>query len=202
MKFICVFCGTSERGALKYTALAQKIAETLVANGFGLVCGGANVGLMKVLTDHVLSAGGEVIGVLTPELQKLGVVHADIKTENLHVEQTYAARKSKMSQLSSGFIALPGGLGTVDELTEIAIYNQFASYKHYSDNPVKPCAVMNPDGFYDGFAMQLKRCLDEKFMTQQHLDLLLFTDDPVESVEHIVKFKGHTPDDARWWELT
>jgi uncharacterized protein (TIGR00730 family) len=200
MKFIGVFCGTSERGAVKYAALAQKIAEMLVVHGYGLVCGGANVGLMKILTDHVLAAGGEVIGVVTPELKKLAVIHADILQENLLIEETYSARKSKMAALSSGFIALPGGLGTVDELTEIAIYNQFASYKHYSDNPVKPCVVMNPDGFYDGFALQLKRCLDENFMTQQHMNLLLFTSDPVESVEYIVKFEGHAPDDTRWWE--
>jgi len=202
MKFICVFCGSSEQGALKYAEITKKIGQTIVANGYGLVYGAGNVGLMKVLADSVLEAGGEVIGVITPEVRQLGVVHAGIKKENLYEEQTYSARKARMAALSVGFLALPGGLGTLDELTEVAIYNQFAGYKNTPDNPVKPCAILNADGFFDGLSNQLTRCREEKFMTQKHLDMILFTRDPIAAVMHIIQFKGYTPDDSRWWEAS
>ncbi len=202
MKFICVFCGSSEAGASKYADITDEIGKAIVANGYGLVYGGGNTGLMNMIANSVLKAGGEIIGVITPEIKKIGVVHSGIKKENLHEEVSYSARKARMIALSAGFIALPGGLGTLDELTEITIGNQFASYKDTSDNPVKPCVAVNADGFYEGLLQQLKRCVKDGMMTQKHLDMIFFTADPIKSVEHIAKFNGCIPDNHRWWETS
>lgn len=200
MKYICVFCGTSDNGAIKYAELAKRLGKAIVANGYGLVFGAGNTGLMKLVADSVLEAKGEVIGVITEEIRKLDVTHIGIQSQNLLVETLYTERKIKMINLSAGFIALPGGLGTFDEIAEISVINQFASYKNTPENPVKPVVILNADGFYDGLLMQYNRAHADKFMAKNHTNMTLFTEDPVTAVEHIASFKEFTPDDSPWWQ--
>ncbi len=200
MKYICVYCGTSENGALKYKDIAKLLGKEIVKQGYGLVFGAGNTGLMKIVADSVIESGGDVIGVVTPEIKDLDVTHIGIKDHNLLIESLYTERKIKMITLSDGFIALPGGLGTIDEIAEISIINQFASYKNTSDNPVKPVALLNADGFYDGLIMQLKRANEEKFTMSNHIGMMHITADPIAAVRHIVDFKNYAPDNSRWWE--
>ncbi len=197
MRYICVFCGSSEEGAVKYAEVTKALGKAIVKNGFGLVYGGGNVGLMKILADSVKEAGGNIIGVVTPEVIQLGVAYAGI---TLVEEATYSARKAKMAALSEGFIALPGGYGTLDEFTEVAINNQFASYKNTKENPVKPLGVLNIDHFYDGLLLQVQRCLNEKFITNKHAEMIYSTDNPEDIVQYIANFKSPIADNSKWWE--
>lgn len=196
-KYIAVFCGSSDMGAKKYAAAAKALGKEIAKNDYGLVYGGGNVGLMKVIADAVLEYHGHVIGVVTQEIIDQNIVHplVDIFREN-----DYAARKKQMMQLADAFIILPGGLGTLDEAANVAINNQFASYKNTPDNPVKPVGIYNANGFFDGFKMQLQCMFDEKFMPHKHLDSIYFSDSIPNLVTYVTKFESPTPDATRWWE--
>jgi uncharacterized protein (TIGR00730 family) len=198
MKFICVFCGSSDIGAVKYQAVCDALGKLIVEAGFGLVYGGGNCGIMNVIAQSVLSAGGRVIGVITPEIKAMHVYRNDIE---LIIEDTYSLRKARMAKLASAFIAAPGGFGTLDELFEIAISNQFASYESDHTNPVKPIALLNHANFYGPTIQQLKNCLEDQFINQKHFDMLYFNDDPGLIIDYIKQFKAPKKDPTRWWEM-
>jgi len=196
MKYICIFCGSSDIGAEKYAPEIKALCTALVGQGYGVVFGGSNVGLMKLVSDNIVELGGKIIGVITPELRKMGVMYQGIR---LYEEETYSGRKAKTAELSSGFIALPGGFGTLDEVTEVAINNQFASYSPSPTNP-KPLALLNSDGFYDGFLQQMQRCNAEKFITEKHRNMIFATSNVNDLVEYFNKYTTPKPDNTRWWE--
>jgi uncharacterized protein (TIGR00730 family) len=152
---ICVFCGSSTGGDPVYLTVAKQVGELLAGQGIGVVYGGGDVGLMGAVADAAISAGGEVIGVIPRSLEAKEVAHRGV-TE-LHVVGSMHERKALMAELSDGFIALPGGLGTLDEFFEIATWGQLGLH-------AKPFALLNVGGFYDHLIAFLDHCVDEGFV--------------------------------------
>ncbi len=140
MARICVFCGAHGGTGAYYADAAAEAARAIVRAGFGIVYGGGRVGLMGAVADAALSVGGEVVGVIPEPLAMQEVAHHGITS--LHVVQTMHERKALMADLSDGFIALPGGFGTMDEFHEIVTWRQL----HIHD---KPIGLLNVNGFYD-----------------------------------------------------
>ena len=202
-KYIGVFCGSSNTGAKKYEKEARELAKLMVENGYDLIFGGANAGLMKIMADEVIAQGGAVKGIITPDVEALGVTYAYVGHEDkiaIIKENDLPDRKKTMIKLADAFITLPGGLGTYDELGEVGIYNQFASYTQLPANSVKPCCVFNIDGFYDGTIMQLKRGLQESFIKENHFKLIQFFTEPKKMMSHIIHFKNPKANNTKWWE--
>lgn len=197
MKYICVFCGSSQNAPETHKEAAKQLGKAIVDAGYGLVYGGANVGLMGILADSVLQANGSVIGVITPEVKALEVVH---QTVIIRETKNYSERKKVMRDLSAGFVALPGGLGTIDEFFEVMITNQFASYENTPENPVKPVALFNIDGFFDGIAGLIAQSEACSYLKSTHVNMLLYSDNPLEITQHIASFKGPEANPERWWE--
>jgi hypothetical protein len=139
MRRVGVFCGASPGRGDQHLALARELGRGLVAHGLGLVYGGARVGLMGALADSCLAAGGTVVGVIPRFMAPHEKAHLGL-TE-LHLVETMHQRKAKMAELSAGFIALPGGLGTLDELFEIATWSYLGLH-------AKPFCLLDPDGYY------------------------------------------------------
>ena len=137
MKRICVFCGSSKGGPERYARAAEELGVLVAERGLGLVFGGGRIGLMGVVADAALSRGGEVIGVIPDGLKRKELGHQGVT--KLHVVGSMAARKELMADLSDGFIALPGGLGTLDELFEMLTWGQVGILD-------KPCGLVNQDG--------------------------------------------------------
>src|SRR5512140_538022 len=168
MKRVCIFCGSSSGGSVEYTELARHCGKVLADRGLTLVYGGGNVGLMGVLADAVLEAGGEVIGVIPHRLVNRELAHNGlsslIRVGSMH------ERKQKMAELSDASIALPGGIGTMDELFEIYTWLQLR-FHH------KPVGVLNAGGFYDLLLQFLDHMVRERFLKPQNRDLLLVDSD-------------------------
>ena len=141
LKRICVYCGSSAGARPVYAQAARELGRMLAELGIGVVYGGGRVGLMGILADAALEAGGEVIGVIPRSLQEKELGHGSV-TE-LHVVETMHQRKEKMADLSDGFITLPGGIGTLEELFETFTWLQLGFHE-------KPVALLNVDGFYQG----------------------------------------------------
>jgi uncharacterized protein (TIGR00730 family) len=140
MKRICVFCGSHVGKDPAYARVARDTADAIVAAGYGIVYGGGGIGLMKVVADAALAAGGEVTGVIPHALARTEVAHQGL-TE-LHVVNSMHERKAMMVDLSDAFIALPGGYGTMDEFCEVLTWRQLRIHD-------KPVGLLNVDGFYD-----------------------------------------------------
>ena len=164
MKRICVFCGSSSGARPEYAEAARTLAGLLAGRGMGLVYGGGNVGLMGIIADAMLAAGGEVIGVIPRSLLLKEVGHREV-TE-LRVVETMHERKALMSELSDGFIALPGGFGTLDEFFEILTWAQLGFHG-------KPCGLLNVAGYFDDMLRALDHAVAERFLRPQHRELVL-----------------------------
>ena len=139
MKRICVFCGSSEGSRPEYSAAAEEMAAELVRRNIGLVYGGSKVGLMGVIADAVLKAGGEVQGVIPEHLMALEVGHRGLT--KLHVVQSMHERKALMADLSDAFVAMPGGFGTLEEFCEVVTWTQLGLH-------AKPCGILNVLNYY------------------------------------------------------
>ncbi len=164
MKRICVFCGSSSGARPEYADAARTLASLLAGRGIGLVYGGGKIGLMGILADAMLAAGGEVIGVIPRALLLKEVGHRGV-TE-LRVVETMHERKALMSELSDGFIALPGGFGTLDEFFEILTWAQLGFHG-------KPCGLLNVAGYFDDILRALDHAVAERFLRPQHRELVL-----------------------------
>jgi len=167
MARICVFCGSSMGMRPEYKSAAEGLGNSLAENGIGLVYGGANVGLMKIVADTMLSKGAEVIGVMPQHLVNREVAHANL-TEMIIVD-TMAERKEQMVKLSDGFIALPGGFGTLDELSEIITYNQL----RIND---KPLGILNVSGYFDHLLKFYDHAVNEGYVRKEHRNNLIISD--------------------------
>jgi hypothetical protein len=152
-----------------YREAAQALGKLLAEEGIGLVYGGGNIGLMGVVADAVLAHGGEVIGVITEQLAGHGLGHA--KLTELRIVPTMHERKAVMAELSDGFIALPGGIGTLEELFEAWTWSQLGVH-------AKPVACLNAGGFYDKLSQFLDHVVDEQFMKPVHRNVLIVESDP------------------------
>ena len=164
---ICVFCGSSMGSREAYSQAARQLAEYMADHNIGLVYGGANVGLMKVLADTMLKKGVEVIGIMPQNLVRKEVAHVSL-TEMIIVE-TMAERKEKMVELSDAFITLPGGYGTLDELSEILTFNQLRIMD-------KPLGILNIGGYFDQLLQFFDHSVNEGFVRSEHRTNLIVSD--------------------------
>ncbi|MCR9251033.1 MAG: TIGR00730 family Rossman fold protein [bacterium] len=162
--YIAVFCGSRSGNNPVFVDTAKEVAQHLVDHDFGLVYGGGKVGLMGVIADEMLALGGEVIGVIPEKLFTKEVAHAGI-TELITV-QTMHERKAIMADKSKAFIALPGGIGTLEELFEVFTWAQIGYHK-------KPCALLNVDGFYDPLNEMLDHTVASDFLAQDYRESLI-----------------------------
>jgi uncharacterized protein (TIGR00730 family) len=176
MKSLCVFCGSSAGNDPGYLAFARECGTLIAQRGIRLVYGGGRVGLMGALADAALAAGGTVIGVIPQLLLDKEVGHSGL-TE-LHVVDTMAARKWKMGELSDAFLALPGGIGTMDELFEAWTWSQL-------DLHDKPSGLLNFRGYYDPLVSFIDRSVSEGFLRPRHREALLVDDDLARLVERL-----------------
>lgn len=169
MQRVCVFAGSSAGVRPSYRALGAALGTALGRRGVGLVYGGGQIGLMGVVADAVLAAGGEVIGVLPTALDTVELAHRGLTT--LHVVDDMHARKALMAKLADAFIALPGGLGTFDELFEILTWAQLGFH-------AKPIALLDVDQYFAPLVALLDHATKEGFVSPRHRDLLTVGDDP------------------------
>jgi uncharacterized protein (TIGR00730 family) len=169
MKRICVFCGSNPGVRPAYQTAAQAVGNLLAQRQIGLVYGGGSVGLMGTIADTVLAAGGQVIGVIPEALLAKEVAHAGL-TE-LHVVSSMHQRKALMADLSDGFIALPGGWGTFEELCEVLTWSQLGLHQ-------KPCGLLNVEGYYDALITLFDHAVEEAFLRPAHRSLALESPDP------------------------
>lgn len=162
-KRIGIFCGAHTGNGERYIEIASGVARRLVGSGYGIVYGGGRVGLMGVIADSALEAGGEVIGVIPEALASKEIAHAGLT--QLHVVSTMHERKALMADLSDGFIAIPGGYGTMDEFCEILTWAQLRIHE-------KPVTLLNSDGYYDELLALFDKMVREGFVTTTNRGLV------------------------------
>jgi len=165
---ICVFTGSRHGAMPAYADAAKQLARGLVKRGFGLVYGGGNVGLMNVIADAVLELGGHVTGVIPDSLVSKEVAHRGLS--DLRVVQSMHERKALMAESSNGFIAMPGGIGTMEELFEVLSWAQLGLHE-------KPCGLLNVARYYDPLVEFLDRAVTQDFLKPKHRALLLVESD-------------------------
>lgn len=187
MKRICVFAGSSPGANDAYRSAAVELGEALAARDIELVYGGGCVGLMGVLADAALARGGRVTGVIPHTLMVREVGHRAL-TE-LHVVDSMHERKAKMAELSEGFIALPGGFGTLEELFEILTWAQLGLHGH-------PCGLLNVNGYFDSLLAFLDHSVQEAFVRDAHRGMLLVDDTPQSLLDRFAAYRA--PVVAKW----
>lgn len=181
MNRIAVFCGSRFGSRPAYREAAERLGRALVRRDIGLVYGGASVGLMGAIADCVLAEGGEVIGVIPVSLRDHEIAHK--KLHELHVVDTMRARKAMIDELSDGFIALPGGIGTLEELAE-ALTLGILNYHG------KPCGVLNVTGYFNRFLVTLDGMVEEGFFLQKNRNVLIVEETPENLLDRLL---AHTP---------
>ncbi len=187
MKRICVFAGSSRGAREDYAQAAERLARELVMRGYGVVYGGGKVGMMGVLAEAALAAGGKVIGVIPKALLEKEVAHGGL-TE-LRVVASMHERKAMMAELSAGFIALPGGLGTLEEFFEVLTWAQLGLHP-------KPCGLLNVSGYYDRLLEFLDLTVEERFVKSQHRALVITSTSPTDLLERL---ETHRPPQIEKW---
>ncbi|HVJ06243.1 MAG TPA: TIGR00730 family Rossman fold protein [Candidatus Saccharimonadales bacterium] len=187
-KRYCVFSGSNLGARTEYAKAATELGEQLAAEGIGLVYGGSSVGLMGVIADAVLKSGGEVIGVIPQFMVGKEVAHQGLS--DLHITTSMHERKALMAELSDGFIALPGGIGTFEETFEIWTW---AKLGHHT----KPCGLLNCEGFYDGLASFLDMVVREGFLGEVDRQMLLNEREPWSLLKAMKRYVAPAPR-GRW----
>ena len=187
IRSICVYCGSSPGRLPAYASAAEVLAEALVRRGIRLVYGGAGIGLMGLLADRVLALGGQAVGVIPAALAHKEVAHD--KLTELHVTASMHERKMLMAELADGFIALPGGIGTLEELFEIWTWAQLGFHQ-------KPCGLLNAAGYYDALIEFLDHITAEQFVKPQQRGLLLVETDPYKLLQRFADYQA--PAIRRW----
>ncbi|HEX2500703.1 MAG TPA: TIGR00730 family Rossman fold protein [Methylomirabilota bacterium] len=180
MKRVCVFCASSDGRRAAYADAARAMAQTLVDRGIGLVYGGGSVGLMGVLADAVLAGGGEAIGVLPRGLARKEYAHPGL-TE-LHLVGSMHERKAMMASLADGFVALPGGLGTLEEILEVFTWAQLGIHR-------KPLGLVDVEGYWAGLLALLRHAVQEGFVRPEYAALLLVESDPAALLDRFLAWR-------------
>jgi len=187
MNRLCVYCGSSIGSGLTYIEAAKELAELLVANGTDLVYGGSHRGIMGVIADTVLDGGGKAIGVIPQALVDKEVAHSGLS--KLHVVKSMHERKSLMAVLSDGFVAMPGGYGTLEEIIEVLTWGQLQFHN-------KPCGLLNIGGYFDHLLQYLDHATREGFLRPEHREMLLVAATPAELLD---LFAHYEPPEIRKW---
>jgi uncharacterized protein (TIGR00730 family) len=189
MRRVCVYAGSNFGTDPAYADGARALAVAFAERGIGLVYGGGNVGLMGVLADTAMAAGGEVIGVMPRALIEREIGHRGI-TELRMVESMHE-RKALMADLSDAFVAVPGGIGTLEELIEVYTWTQLGFHR-------KACGVLNVNGYYDALAAFLDHAVTEGFLSSEHRGVLTVASDPAELLDRLAAFEPPTV--GKWLE--
>jgi len=164
MKRICVYCGSSPGRLPEYRDAAQALGHELATRDLGLVYGGASVGVMGAVADAVLAKGGQAYGVIPSALATREVAHNGL--DELFVVDSMHERKAKMAELSDGFIALPGGWGTIEEIFEMLTWAQLGFHQ-------KPCGLLNISGYYDHLFTFLEHAIDQRFVREEYRPMIM-----------------------------
>ncbi|TLP74994.1 TIGR00730 family Rossman fold protein [Pseudomonas nitroreducens] len=180
LRSICVFCGASPGATPIYQEAAEALGRHLAENGIQLIYGGGAVGLMGMVANAALAAGGEVIGIIPQSLKDAEVGHSGLT--RLEVVDGMHARKARMAELSDAFIALPGGLGTLEELFEVWTWGQLGYH-------AKPLGLLEVNGFFDPLLTFLDHLVQERFVRQPHRDMLQRAASPAELVSALTAWK-------------
>lgn len=188
VKNVCVYCGSNVGVRTEYADAARRLARHLAASGVGIVYGGASRGIMGILADEMLVAGGEVVGVIPQALKAREIAHGGL-TE-LHVVNSMHERKAMMAERSDAFVALPGGFGTLEEIVEMLTWAQLQIH-------AKPCALLNVAGYFDGLLAYLNHAVAEGFVRPQHREMLLVAENPEELLRRFESY--HAPAEQKWY---
>ncbi len=187
MKRVCVFCGSSAGKNPLHLETATRLGRTLARRGLGLVYGGGGIGLMGAVADAALAAGGEVVGVIPKALQLRELAHPKLTT--LHVVGSMHERKAKMAELAHAFVALPGGMGTLEEFAEILTWAQLGLHE-------RPCGLLDVAGYYRPLIAFFDQAVAEGFVRPEHRRLVLVAEDPEELLD---RFLSWTPPGVERW---
>lgn len=169
MRSVCVYCGSSPGERPAYADAARELGALLARRGITLVYGGAAKGLMGVIADAALAGGGRVVGVIPQDLVDREIAHAGLDEQ--HVVGSMHERKAMMAELSDGFIAMPGGFGTLEEIIETITWAQLGLH-------AKPCGLLNVEGYYERLLAFADLAVDDGFVRREHRDMLLVADAP------------------------
>jgi uncharacterized protein (TIGR00730 family) len=189
MKRICVFCGSSPGARPEYAQAAEGLGRLLAQKRIGLVFGGGKVGMMGRLARAALDAGGEVTGVIPRKLVERKVALAGLT--DLRVVGTMHERKALMAELADGFIALPGGLGTLEETFEMLTWAQLGLHR-------KPCGLLNVAGYFTPLLEFLDRVMEQGFIDAPHRSMILTAEDPGELLRRFAAYQPPAADKATW----
>ncbi len=191
MKKICVFCGSSIGLNEIYGEQAKILAREFVKNEITLVFGGGSIGIMGLMADEIIKGGGKTIGVIPKFLYDLEVGHDGVT--DLVIVDSMHERKQKMAEISDGFIALPGGFGTLEELAEILTWVQLRLIH-------KPVALLNIHGFFTALLDQLDHMVETGFLKKTNREILIVEQDPIEIIRHLETAPAFTA--SKWQEKT
>lgn len=180
MRRVCVFCGSSSGARPAYAEAARATGRLIARRGLGLVYGGGEVGLMGILANAALEAGGEVIGIIPEALMRMEVGHPNLTA--LHVVATMHERKAMMAELSDGFIALPGGIGTLEELFEVWTWGQLGIHP-------KPLGFLDVAGYYDHLHTFLDHSVAEGFLKDRHRAMTAVESDPATLLDRLAAYQ-------------
>jgi len=189
MKNICVFCGSSPGARLEYAASARLLGALLAERELTLVYGGGNVGMMGQLANAVLENGGEVTGIIPEAIAEMEVAHTGLS--DLRVVDSMHTRKALMAELADGFIALPGGLGTLEEFVEVLTWAQLGFH-------AKPCGLLNVAGYYDSLLDFVNHTADQHFIQPEHRELILVDETPAALLDRMAAYVAPRLDKATW----
>ena len=181
MKTVCVFCASNLGANIEYQNVATEFGSLLAARGLDLVYGGANVGLMRCVAEAAMAGGSKVTGVITEFLA--GRELAQTGLEQMIVVNSMPERKATMERISDGFVVLPGGFGTMDEMFEILSGGQLGFHK-------KPLVVLNINGFYNHLKAQLEFMVGQKMLLPQHAAMVQFADTPTEAIDKLFGYQA------------
>ena len=187
MKRVCVFCGSRNGTRDQYVAAARRTGEALARRGIGLVYGGGGIGLMGVLADAAVSAGGDVVGVIPEALMAREVAHRGLT--DLRVVASMHERKALMAELADAFVALPGGFGTLEEFCEALTWAQLGIHR-------KPCGLLNVEGFFDPLLSLFDHAVRERFVSPDHRSLVVVEEDPERLLDALSRWEP--PALERW----
>lgn len=181
MKKVCVYCGSSPGAQPEYARAARELGRVLAGEGLGVIYGGSNVGLMGQLADGALEGGGEVIGVIPRMFVNKGIDHWGL-TE-VRVVDSLHERKAIMAELGDAFIALPGGMGTLEEFFEVLTWAQLGLHH-------KPCGLLNTCGYYDKLTDFLNHTVAERFIRGEHRSMILVADTPTALLQELQEYRA------------